>query len=313
MAGRFFAALTLFICAMTVSNTVFAECLDSDPNYGKSIEISNDATQKFRDGDYAGAGAGYAQAYKTCEEPTYLKNQMIAFFKGEMCNDALRAANEYAASFPNGEVPYGDRDDWKKVNMRCRVIMAESMVANKQFDEAEQAINESYAYGPTADDLKRIKTMENQIREGRAAKSDGKNTNPDPDPDPGTKTESESSLLPIIGWSALGVGAAIVTVGVILFATGPAADIAKIKEDYCFEAPCGDKPEYGPDQEAEWQAAADDASGLVPIYIAGGVIASAGIGVLIYHYLIADSGESQAVIAPTFDGERAGAVFQWRW
>ena len=302
--------------------------------------LTEEANALFQSGDFKGAAQKFREAYEAFPDANLKKNEMIASFKSGECTEAIAAGALYLDKGTN--VLPKDRSDVQTVEIRCRLQFATDQVALKRFDRAEAELVKIEALGPAAEDRDAIAEVRSEIEKARNPSV----ATPDPEPDTGSEivdpgvevSDSKPEWALWVGVTAIAAGVLTPTIWQLIESHQFAeiADLAAVTVDNCsytsslfggtWSAPCGaslatvqtikDFDENGQSDRLE-NIQKDSNTRIAAVWIAGGVVAAGGVGLLVY-YLVADSSESNdgvtdLQIVPEISHDRAGVQFQLRF
>ena len=270
----------------------------------KAVGVANEASQLFQAEDYVGAAQKFKEAYALYPDITLLKNQIVAYYRAGLCKEVIQYGKDYQTNEASQSV--SDREDVRFMRVECLYRAAYAAYQANDIAQAETEISTARSIGIKNDDeVAKFRKLEDLIE---------KRKNPDVQtetPSPAAAS-SGTEVLPIVGWSLAGVGAAGLVVSGILHLTyfldysDQSDEFKRIEADALRD---GDNETYVQNR-ADWDQAFDDTDskigGLTPIYAVSGAFLAAGGGILVYHYFIADDGTTTATIAPLLSSDRAG-------
>ena len=272
--------------------------VDDSDSYQEMLELSAAGNEYYEAGQIEEAADAYAQAYGAHPQPILLKNEMIARYLLEECEEAIDLGERF---IDTGEGSAADEEDVEAVFGECSLDLAEEAIAAGQWTEAENWL-----------DFGEPHWFESQLRDDGAdlraeldeAIVDGGTEPVEEIEDPGVTTRT------IAGWATTGVGVAtLVGAGVWhLSWENRNRELDQLRND--FEQSQGDVTE---DQVRNKQQELDDGYGLVrwgipTMYGVGALSTIAGIALLVWQPDSTD-GEPGARIEPVFGGDEVGAVF----
>lgn len=274
-------------------NLAFAEdALD------RALVVANEAAELFQAEDYVAAAAKFQEAYKLYADPTLLKNQIVAYYRADLCNEVLTFGREYQIN--EGSQPLSDREDVRFMRIECMYRSAFAAYQSHELDLADKEISVARSIGiKTDEEIAKFKNLEDLVETRR---------NPVAPPE----TTSEVAVLPIVGWSLLGVGALGVVITSI-FHIGYFSDYSSVNDELTAKQQSGDLDRADLVRwDDAFREAEDGINGLIPLYAVSGAFAAAGGGILIYHYLIATPDSTAQIIpmvGPNGVGVQAGFRF----
>jgi len=232
-----------------------------------------EATQHFRDKQYAKAGEAFMLAYQAKAEPVLLKNAMVAFYSADDCSSAVKTGFSFLETqkgidtsdmTADQKVQYDkDIQDTKTVISKCRLAEAELALKRKDVATAKVAIDGIGDFVSGQDDVERLFTVRKQIEEmEKAQNGDGNgNNNGNGNGDGNGDEKSGISNQALIGWVLVGAGAAGGAVTLVT-SLNTANDINSFEDDYGERiqgGPTGD-PIEGNDDNLEYRI--DDCNNL---------------------------------------------------
>lgn len=295
MSPKMFLSGVALLTTIVLSPLTFAQ-----DSLERAVSLANEASTLFEAGDFVGAAAKFGEAYSLYNEPTLLKNQVVALYKANLCTEALKLSRDYEINGANQ--PAADREDVRVIRIDCLHRSAEAAYRANELDLANEHILTARTIGLINDDERaRFRSIEELIEKRRG-----------PQQDPSVE-QGSTSVLPIVGWSVTGLGLATVAVSGILHVT---YFLDYKEKDDLFRDKVA-KDSITPDERIEWNDAYDDAAdkigGLVPFYAIGGALTAVGGGILIYHYFLSDDDATALQVSPTIDPTGAGLQLHMRF
>jgi len=262
----------------------------ADDALERALVVANEAAELFQAENYVAAAAKFREAYGLYAEPTLLKNQIVSYYRADLCNEVLTFGREYQVN--EGSQPLSDREDVRFMRIECLYRSAFAAYQSHELELADREISVARSIGiKTDEEIAKFKNLESLIETRR-------------NPKPPAESSSDLEVLPIVGWSLLGVGAVGLGVAGILH-RGYISEYNDVDEPFRARPP----ESITAVERAAWTKALKDyeesRNALIPIYAIGGAFAAAGGGILIYHYFIA-SPDSTAQIIPMIGPNGAG-------
>lgn len=301
--------LTLATLLLFVPFSAWAQ----DDNAKEAVRIAQEAAKDFKAERFLEAAKKFERAFELYQDATLLKNQAVAYYKADVCPKALESAKAYRSFVASNEsVPEKDKRDVAKVTVECEYDAASRYIETREFALAQASIDDARSAGPSPEMATKLDQLESDLVAARESPEDGSEEDPVVSDSTPQKPDDGGSILPIVGWSAVGVGAAVgVVAGVLhLSAFSKASDGQQTCEDAGF--PNGDCAQVAPDAYQDWSDGVDSINSLVPLYIVSGVVTAAGIGILVYHYTT-DGQETALRLMPSVGAEGANVQLQLRF
>ena len=184
----------------------------------QGIELNEKGVQAFEAGRYAEAADAFRNAYDILGDPAIRKNEALAWFKAENCDEAVAAANKFLlldATLPE------DRNEMSTVIANCKVTIAAKAVEAGELDVANRLLAEAEQLEPDAYVRDQIKLVRIEIAKREGAQTGGSTTT-DTASAAQTTVESQADIeeprTPILGYALLGAGGAMVVAGAIYHA-----------------------------------------------------------------------------------------------
>lgn len=270
----------------------------------QAVQIAQKAAEDFKAERFLDAAKKFEQAFELYPDATLLKNQAVAYYKADVCAKALESAKAYRTFVASRDnVPEKDKRDVAKVTVECEYDAAVRYIETREFALAQASIDDARAAGPATQMMEKIDSLQADLDAAIAAPED----TDEPDPvivDSDTSGSDDGSILPIIGWSVVGVGAAVgIVTGILHYSAFSKAsdgkdvcDSLNLNSDQCARQQA--------DAYRDWSDGADTISGLTPLYIVSGVVTAAGVGILVYHY--ATDEEETVTLLPAIGRDHAG-------
>ena len=140
------------------------ERLEEDQARAQMMKLSEDANALFLQGQFAEAAQAFRDAYRIYPDPVLLKNQMIAFYRADRCDDAIAPGQAFLAS---GEANPTDRHDVQTVLVSCELQTAELMLEGGRLLESQRALARAETYQPEEDQQEKIEAVRARIKEAR--------------------------------------------------------------------------------------------------------------------------------------------------
>lgn len=204
-------ALVLFSSSMASAQQ------DADARMQAFIE---EATEHYRNGQYADAARSFEAAYEAKNEPVLIKNAMVAWFADDQnCERAGALANKYlelTATQPSKSDPEEvaaqvkkDKRDAKTVIVKCSIKGAEKALGKLEIerddlDVADGHIKVGYRHQPEGEDVATLETLRDRVVKERIA-LERKNSNGELPPTV-TPAPRSSNSARTAGFVMLGVG-----------------------------------------------------------------------------------------------------------
>lgn len=272
--------------------------VDDSESYEQMLELSAQGNEYYEAGQLEEAADAYSRAYAAHPQPILLKNEMIARYLLEECEQAIDLGEKFTDT--EDQAP-SDQEDVEAVFGECSLDLAEAAIGAGRWTEAEDWL-----------DFGEPHWFESQLREDGAElraeldeNIEGSDDEVDEIEDPGMASRD------IAGWAATGAGVATLIGAGVWHVSWEQRNRAQdeLRQDYKNGAEGVTLEEVKTEQEE-----LDDAYGLVSwgvptTYGIGALSTAAGITLLL---LQPDSGgdEPAAMIQPVFGGDEVGAVFQ---
>lgn len=228
------------------------------------IKMSQEAAQLFKAGKFAEAAQKFQDASKESWEPILVKNEMIAWYKADRCDDAIIAGKTYLSRTKAAEIVEQDRKDANVIMFDCHLRAAATALDKGNLEFAEKNIDEAKPYNPNdGTSNSRLAGLNDRLSAKRKALADQGNTNkPNPDdkkdPDgpkePAIKPKKESSNgAKIAAYTLLGAGGVglISTIGYSVVKNGDLND--RFTENKCDLDSSGDACQGLYDEESSAQ------------------------------------------------------------
>lgn len=294
MSPKMFLSGIALLTTITLTPLVFAQ-----DSLERAVGLANEASSLFEKGDFVGAAAKFGEAYSLYNEPTLLKNQVVALYKANLCTEALKLSRDYEINGANQAA--ADREDVRVIRIDCLHRSADAAYRANELDLASEHILTARSIGLINEEERgRFRSIEELIEKRREAQAPPKN-------------ETETDVLPIIGWSVGGLGLATVAVSGILHMT----HFLDYKEKDDLYRDKVAKNSITDAERVAWNEAYDDTadkiSGLVPFYAIGGALTAVGGGILIYHYFLSGDDATALIVSPTIDSQGAGLQLHLRF
>ena len=90
--------------------------------YETMLDLSDEATELVLDGNFEVGAVTFRQAYQAFADPILLRNEMIAWYRAEDCQNALTPARAFLNTY---EAEPQDRNDVQTVQRECHLRLAE--------------------------------------------------------------------------------------------------------------------------------------------------------------------------------------------
>lgn len=278
------------VCLLSAS--AFAQ--SKKPNVKK---LNEEGIAAFEAGRFEEAAQKFQDAWKIDPDPTLRKNESIAWFKANRCNEASTAGTSYLDS---GTVDAGTRVEIHAVLANCRVSYAREAMGAKDFALAEKFIDEAEVLALSDAPKETIRVARedlNKAREADAAAAAEAQQKAALEAAAKTPPPAVDSGAPVLPWVITGAGAAILASAAVYHVIA-ATSMASEYEDVA--AAGDDRARYD-----ELASSLDTARWLVPTLYAIGA-ATTGVGV----YFLMEQDNNQPTAAPTPAG---GVTFSGRF
>lgn len=271
--------------------------VDDTESYQQMLELSAEGNEYYETGQIEEAADAYSRAYSAHPQPILLKNEMIARYLLEECDEAVDLGKRFVET---DEVSVTDEEDVEAVFGECSLDLAEAAIEAGSWTDAEDWL-----------DFGEPHWFESQLRDDGAelrAKLDenieGSDEQVDEIDDPGLASRD------IAGWATTGAGVAtLIGAGVWHMSWERRnRELDELRQDYQDGAEGITQEQVNAEQQE-----LDDAFGLVSwgvptTYALGALSTAAGITLLLWQP--GDGGdEPNARIEPVVGGEEVGAVF----
>lgn len=284
--------------------TVMMVCLLSSSAFGQSKQdketikkLNEEGIAAFEAGRFDEAAQKFQDAWKLDPDPSLRKNEAIAWFKANRCNEASTAGTSYIDS---GAADPESRVEIHALLATCRVSYARDAMGAKNFDLADQFLNE-------ADVLALSEAPKQAIAQARLDLAKAREEHAKAEAEAAQKAQMEAAAKAVpapepaaelpIPWIITGAGAAIL-VGAAAYHVVSLTSTASEYEDVA--AAGTDRARYD-----ELASSLDTARWLVPTLYAIGA-ATTGVGV----YFLMEQDQSQPNASPTPAG---GVTFSGRF
>lgn len=231
-----------FVAAAMLVATMPAVAFAQAGDEATMNRLNEEGFQEFRAGRFAVAAQKFREAYAASPSPNLRKNEAVAWFKAEKCDEAIPAANAFLIA-PRTSEP--DRLEARSIIANCKVEMAREAINSDSYSLATRLLDEAESLEP--DQYARDQIAMARVDLAAHQSSSPKQTSP-------------------VGWVLVGTGAAMLGGSLVYWAlTIP--DRKKSNE----LSPSD--PEYDSVSKR-----ASTSRWLVPVTLAGGA-AMAGIGI----------------------------------
>ena len=262
----FAAILLIAMCQLATIGSAAAQ----DPADQRGVELNNRGVEAFGAGRFAEAASYFGQAYDIVGDPAIRKNEAIAWFKAEDCEQAVGAANKFLLL--DGTLG-GDRAEITTIVANCKVEFANSAIEAGDTNLAEELLIEAEALNPDAHVRDQIKLVRVEIaRKNREAKTlaaqaktaDTSTEVSEPLPEPRSQ---------VLEWTLIGSGGAIALAGFVYHAVA-----LGWQTDFLAMASEGGDPETFDSLRKRVHTARI----AVPVmYAVGALTAAAGVGLMV--------------------------------
>ncbi|MFU8802421.1 MAG: hypothetical protein ACNA8W_01305 [Bradymonadaceae bacterium] len=270
---------------------LFASPLAANESYNRMLELSEEASQAFRDGRVEDAANLFKEAYAVHPEPVMLKNEMIARFALEDCSRAMQLGRRFLEI--DDKATDEDIEDVHGVYAECGLRDAQKALEDGDNPRAMARLEEATPFFFTDDQNKRGQALRDRLKED-ATTGDDEPLPPVHDPPP-----SASSSAPLgIGLTAIG--------GATLVGTSIWYGIARRQRAELDELAQGGDPE----RFDELQARLVTANWMIPtLYVVGAATAATGLYFLFLH----DDLTGNAMLLPQASPDGFGATLHLRF
>jgi tetratricopeptide (TPR) repeat protein len=281
-----------FAVVCLLSTSAFAQSKKPDVK-----KLNEEGIAAFEAGRFEEAAQKFQDAWKLDPDPTLRKNEAIAWYKANRCNEASAAGTSYLDS---SAVDKETRIEIHAVLANCRVSYAREAMGAKDFVLAEKFIDEAEVLALSDPPKETIRVAREDLAKAREAEAQAlaeaqqKAALEAAAKTPPPEVESSSPVLP---WAITGAGAAILASAAVYHVIA-ATSMASEYEDVA--AAGEDRARYD-----ELASSLDTARWLVPTLYAIGA-ATTGVGV----YFLMEQDSSQPTAAPTPAG---GVTFSGRF
>ncbi len=165
MSRRKFALILSVLTHLVVSTPAYAQ-------ESTVRELNARGLEAFGEGRFSDAAESFDRAYALEPRPELLKNEAVAWYKAERCEEAVEAAHQYLGA---PELAPADRDEISALLNACKVKLAGEAIEAGSLSLAERLLDEVEASSPDAVLADRAARV--RIELARARKEQGTRTN----------------------------------------------------------------------------------------------------------------------------------------
>jgi tetratricopeptide (TPR) repeat protein len=238
-------------------------------------ELNEAGVDAFASGKFEEAAKKFKAAYDLEPTPSVKKNEALAWYKAEKCDDARRAAGEYL-TLPDAEEL--SVKESQTIIIRCDIKSAEAKLAADDLDGATTLISDARTRNPAEADTARLTQLEGQVtaRRDQIAAEQAQAQQAVAEAEAAKKREAKKKRdqrMRIIGLSVASTGAAIL-VGTLVYHLSLATGTSKKFKD---AAASGDRATYD-----KLGKRLETANWLVPVMYSLGA-ATSGVGGFLWY------------------------------
>ncbi len=289
-------SIQVVICVLTVMTGISPALADDSSARQEMLRLSAEGQSQFEDGRLNEAAETYAKAYEAYPQAILLKNQMIARYLLEECEEAVELGEVYMAT---GEASEEDQEDVRAVYGECSLDLAEAAVEKEQWTTALEWLEfgEEYLLEPQLqEDASKIReTAENALEA-----DDG-----DQGTAPGRADVDSGDNNDLIAYSLVGGGVAMLAGATVWYfrAQGMYNELADAEGDLARFNELNENQNY--------TARINRARWAVPtLYAVGGLVTAAGVVLLV---LPSDEEPGATAFTPIISPEMTGAAWSIRF
>lgn len=173
----------------------------------QGLELNDKGIEAFEAGRYTEAADSFQKAYDILGDPAIRKNEALAWFKAEECDNAVAAANKFLLL--EGTVAE-DHREMETVIANCKVTIARKAVDAGEVDVAKRLLAEAEQLEPDAYVQDQIKLVRIEI-----AKRENPEADPAEDPALDAAAAAPEPRAPILEYTLIGAGGALFTAGLL--------------------------------------------------------------------------------------------------
>lgn len=292
-------SIQLLICVLTVMTGISPALADDTSARQEMLRLSAEGQSQFEGGRLGEAAETYAKAYEAYPQAILLKNQMIARYLLEECEEAVELGEVYMAT---GEASEEDQEDVRAVYGECSLDLAEAAVEKEQWTTALEWLEFGEEYlleAQLQEDASRIReTAENALEADDDDDDDQSSA-------PGRADVDSGGSNNLVGYSLVGGGVAMLAGATVWYFRAQSMFNELVDAE-------GDRERFNElNENQNYTARINRARWAVPtLYAVGGLVTAAGVVLLV---LPADEEPGATAFTPIISSEMTGAAWSIRF
>ncbi len=271
-----------------------------EDDYEAMLDLSNAAADAVADGQFAIGAVKFRQAYERYADPILLNNEMIAWYRGDDCNNALRPADRFLELERTEEIDPQDRENVRTVLVECHLRLAEQALQRDDLVLATYHLD-------TLSPIERDDEKQEQYDELRA-RLDQREPEDEAD-DVASAPAQTPTTTNHLGWGQIAGGIALAGIGLSMHtvALNRQSELRRLADDA--ETHDGAAALFE-DRRSEWAGFQNTARWMVPTFY---VLGAAAIGSGAYFLWQDPLGDDPVAVSPDVSLRRVGVSVSGRF
>lgn len=284
------AILPFIILSLTHVQDAAAQDSDFGDPIERAYELNDEGFDAFEAGRFAEAAQTFAEAWQLSGESSFRKNEALAWFRAEKCDNAIDAGNMFLLG---EKIPAEDRLDIHSVIANCKAALASTAIDAGDLALADIMLTDAEALEPDPVARDRVAAVRVELAEARAEEERrleaAENETLELPP-----TAPPPKSRPVLGYALTSAGGALLAGTIVynLMARGWATDVQDIASD----SSLGSRDEFDRKQRS-----VKTARTAVPVlYAVAGITLAGGVTLIVTHRNEEDDTSTIVGIGGTF-------------